>query len=97
MLKHFSFFKLKCYRLYREDRNVTEVTYLKQYFVKKSALDNQTAYVDSMVRGMATQNSHKIDNVFENAVLDIIVLITVIFKMHQLYFLNIRSIFSFFS
>lgn len=62
-------------RLYREDRNVSEVADLKHYFVKNSTRFNQTTYVDSIVRGMATQNSHKIDNTFEDAVVYLIFLI----------------------
>jgi hypothetical protein len=48
---------------------VTEVADLKQYFVKNTLRFNQTAYVDSIVRGLATQHSHKIDNTFEDAVM----------------------------
>ncbi|XP_065203108.1 peroxidase-like isoform X2 [Planococcus citri] len=53
--------------LYLEDRNVMDITQLKNHFTQQSLLTENT-YFDSIVRGLATQSSQKIDTTFSEAV-----------------------------
>ncbi|KAK7601754.1 hypothetical protein V9T40_009195 [Parthenolecanium corni] len=52
--------------LFKEDRNLSDVNYMKDHFVKTSQTSSVN-YFDNVVRGMATQPSLKIDTTYTDA------------------------------
>lgn len=60
--------------MYKEDRNVSNVTQIKDHFVKTSQ-SSSVNYFDNVVRGMATQRSQKIDTTYTDAVSNLVALL----------------------